>query len=315
MNTPDLASSAHELLIEQQGEWPMLKRGYESLASARTRQIELEGFTVTLQYNPGRIASSSAKVEPKSIAKRKCFLCRENLPPEQRGIDFGDYLILANPFPIFPEHFTIAHKQHTPQRIYDNFPAMLDLAKALGSRYTLFYNGPKCGASAPDHLHFQAGTKNFLPIEREYEQLKQPLFEDDARRVYRSAPAQIRNFTGVESSDREAIAETFPALYAAHETTKHGEEPMMNILLNFGADQWRAILFYRARHRPSFYFAEGDKKLLLSRAAVELGGVCTLPIECDFDRISRQQIVQMYTEVCLTPAKFDETCRWLQNNL
>src|SRR2546423_5250723 len=119
MNTDsDLAERAHRLIEEQKSEWPLLRRGYESLANVKTRSVEFDGFRVVLQFNPGRMVSSAAKVDAKSVAERKCFLCAENRPREQRAIEFGDdYLILANPFPIFPEHFTIAHRQHTAQKL------------------------------------------------------------------------------------------------------------------------------------------------------------------------------------------------------
>ena len=119
-----------------------------------------------VQFNPGRYISTSAKVDEKSINDRKCFLCPANLPEEQKGILYEEeYLILGNPFPIFPEHFTIPNINHVPQQIKNNFPLMLKLTKDLSKHYVVLYNGPKCGASAPDHFHFQAGTKNFMPIE------------------------------------------------------------------------------------------------------------------------------------------------------
>ncbi|MEO6436022.1 MAG: DUF4922 domain-containing protein, partial [Tepidisphaeraceae bacterium] len=134
----DLSADAKALLESQKQTWPMLREGYGALDSIRTRTIQLDGFAMRVQFNPRRITSSAAKVDEESIRERKCFLCETNLPPQQRGIAFGDdYLILCNPFPIFPEHFTIPHRRHVPQRIYDSFGAMLDLARAIGSRYTI----------------------------------------------------------------------------------------------------------------------------------------------------------------------------------
>src|SRR5262249_38526802 len=136
MTTPDAADQARQLLQEQISEWPMLRGGYESLNSVHTRDIPFDGFTVTLQFNPGRIVSSTARTDAVSIARRKCFLCAENRPAEQRGIPFGDdWLILCNPYPIFPEHFTVAHVEHSPQRIAPDFSLLLDLAMAVRSRY------------------------------------------------------------------------------------------------------------------------------------------------------------------------------------
>ena len=167
------ASKAHALLEQQKGAWEMLRNGYDTLRTVRTRVFEFDGFQVKVQFNPGRLTSTVAKVDAASIKERKCFLCTENLPPAQRGIPSdGDYLVLCNPFPIFPEHFTISSVRHTPQLIRDSFGTLLNLTRDLGSRYTVLYNGPRCGASAPDHLHFQAGNRSYLPIDAEYQALK-----------------------------------------------------------------------------------------------------------------------------------------------
>ena len=165
----DAASKAAGLLQQQRMVWELLRKGYDSLQSVKTKVFEFDGFQVKVQFNPGRMTSTAAKVDPNSIRERKCFLCTDNLPPAQRGIPCdGDYLVLCNPFPIFPEHFTIASLHHTPQVIRDSFAAFLQITRDLGARYTVFYNGPRCGASAPDHLHFQAGNRSFLPIDAEY---------------------------------------------------------------------------------------------------------------------------------------------------
>src|SRR5207248_3434173 len=143
MSSFDLAADTHRLLSEQVSEWPMLRGGYESLNSIHTRSIKFDKFTIKLQFNPGRIVSSTAQTDPASVAKRKCFLCAENRPPEQRGASFGDkYFVLCNPYPIFPEHFTVAHVRHIPQRIDENFSTLLDLAAALAPSYTSLDNVP-----------------------------------------------------------------------------------------------------------------------------------------------------------------------------
>jgi hypothetical protein len=161
------------LLRQQRSTWDMLRNGYAGLEQVRTRVLPFDGIRIEIQYNPGRITSASAKVDPKSIRDRKCFLCPANLPPEQRGLVLeGDYLLLCNPFPILPEHFTIPHRAHVPQRIGQAFGAFLSMSRSLGPDDSVFYNGPACGASAPDHLHFQAGTAGFMPIEHELDSLK-----------------------------------------------------------------------------------------------------------------------------------------------
>jgi hypothetical protein len=287
----------------------VLARGYESLASVQTRTLEFDGFEIKVQFNPGRIVSSAAKVDAKSIAERKCFLCPANLPAVQRGVAFGDdYLVLCNPFPIFPEHFTIPHREHTPQRIATSFAAMIDLAQEMQSRYTIFYNGPKCGASAPDHLHFQAGNKGFMTIDREYDRIKKDRGEVLTASAHLDVYAvgnYLRNFISLESNDRAALLDGFEAFYETFLTlSPAAEEPMLNILASFEAGEWRVILFPRARHRPSFFFAEGDEKILLSPASVDLGGVCITPVEKDFQRVTKEHLTQMCAEVCLSKADF-----------
>jgi Domain of unknown function (DUF4922) len=298
--TDDLADQAHALLEQQKRSWNQCRRGYETLATVRSRTFDLDGSRIVAQFNPGRIASSTAKTDAKSIADRACFLCPANLPAEQGWIEFPvdpHYRILANPFPIFPEHFTIPHEDHTPQRIIDTFPAMLTLTKALSSRYTVFYNGPKCGASAPDHLHFQAGTKWFMPIE------SQPEHPNGA---------DGRRFLVLEDRDATRFADAFAKVYAAmQQITLRTDEPMMNVLATFEASQWRVLIFPRAKHRPSFYFADGDAQLLLSPAAVEMGGVCTLPVEAHFTRLTRDHLVTMYREVSWPDDQFAELTRRL----
>jgi len=305
----DLASLAHGLLFQQQDSWELLRKGYASLASVRTRSFQIGTSEVKVQFNPGRITSSAAKVDAKSIQERPCFLCVQNLPPEQLGILYdGEYLVLANPFPIFPEHFTIAHVQHQPQQIAHSFPVLLGLSRELAERYAVLYNGPKCGASAPDHLHFQAGVRGFLPIEAEYEELKatsgRVITQTDRLLVF-SAGEFSRPFVAFESPEEETLVSAFLRFYSAFQSlTASSEEPMMNILAYYDDGKWRVLVFPRAKHRPSFFFEEGEKKILISPAAVDLGGICTTPVERDFERVTAAPLEQMFAEVLLPPERF-----------
>ena len=303
------ANQAHALLEQQKGTWEMLRNGYDTLRTVRTRVFEFDGFQVKVQFNPGRLISTVAKVDAASIKERKCFLCPDNLPPAQRGIPCdGGYVLLCNPFPIFPEHFTISSVHHISQVIRASFAALLNLTRDLGSRYTVLYNGPRCGASAPDHLHFQAGNRSYLPVDAEYEALKKargtPLVQSDHLRVY-GLEKCLRRIITLESPDAAALAGAFGAVYDAfQEGGTPGEEPMLNILGFYTNDEWRVHVFPRARHRPSFYFKEGEEKLLFSPAAVELGGICTTPRERDFEKVTREHIVEMYQEVCVSAERF-----------
>jgi hypothetical protein len=304
------SSIAGSLLKQQRDVWPLLRGGYASLGSVQTREFHFNDSVIKVQFNPGRITSSSAKVDEKSIRGRKCFLCLPNLPEEQRGVGFGDaYVILCNPFPIFPEHFTIPHRDHIPQRIDTSFGVLLDLTKAMGERYTVFYNGPRCGASAPDHLHFQAGLKGFMPLDNEYGSF----FHRYGRVVRESGDVRciavngcLRRFVALESSSRAALEREFAAILARLQVIAGGsDEPMLNILAMYEGG-WRILVFPRARHRPSFFFAEGDEKILISPAAVDLGGVCITPLEKDFHRVTREHLVTMFEEIAVGEKEFGE---------
>ena len=287
----------------------MLRTGYDTLQSVRTKVHDFGEFQIKVQFNAGRLISTSAKVDAASIKERKCFLCPDNLPPAQRGIPCdGEYLVLCNPFPIFPEHFTISSLRHTPQLIRDSFRSLVQLTRELGARYTVLYNGPRCGASAPDHLHFQAGNRSFVPIDGEYEVLKKShatrLSESDSFRAY-SIEHCLRRFITFESNDADRLQRAFSALYEAfQEDGPADEEPMMNILAFYTNGAWRIHFFSRAKHRPSFYFKEGEDKLMISPAAVELGGICTTPREQDFDKVTREHLVEMYDEISVSAERF-----------
>jgi len=307
--TEDTASKVHALLAQQKRSWETLRNGYAGLASVETKVFEIDGFTCRVQFNPGRITSSAAQVDEKSIRERKCFLCSENLPDAQRGLKYdNDYIILCNPFPIFPEHFTIPHVQHIPQEIRSSFPVLLQLSKDFSERYTVFYNGPKCGASAPDHLHFQAGEKGFMPIEDEYERLIVSVGEkvaDVGGLLVFAAEDFLRKFISFESDNALLLQKGFDAFYSvAQELSSSNDEPMLNILSSYQDGEWRVIIFPRAKHRPSFFFEEGEKQMLISPAAVDFGGVVITPVEYDFDRITQEHLIQMFNEVSISEPIF-----------
>ena len=310
------ADQARLLLRHQRRNWPMLAKGSESLDSVQVREFEFDGFGMKVQFNPGRIVSSSAKVDKKSIKERKCFLCQKNLPPEQKGLMHGDYMVLGNPFPIFSEHFTIPHIEHIPQLIKGAFGPMLDLTQALGDYFTLFYNGPRCGASAPDHLHFQGGEFGFMPIDRTWEQLAYQhgkwVVDDDRFRMARVDDG-LRRYLIMDSDDRDQLVSWFSRLYQTFDAVsrqagsgaKEDEEPMLNILTARENQRWRVIVFLRKKHRPDRYFADGDEKMVFSPASVDFGGMCITPVERDFERITAGDLASMFNEVSATPEVLD----------
>jgi hypothetical protein len=306
------AKAARHLLTFQKSSWEKLGSGYKSLSNVKIKSIEFDRYAFKIQYNPGRFISTSAKVDEKSIRERECFLCPDNLPPEQKGILYDEkFLILGNPYPIFPEHFTIVYKEHVPQRIKGSFNDLLLLSKALSGYYTVVYNGPKCGASAPDHLHFQAGSKFFMPIDIEFQQIKNKYCEilsDKKNLVIAGIDDGLRRFISFESDDITLLNEAFKIFYNAYVTINpDDDEPLMNILslYNEGAG-WRVIIFLRAKHRSTHYFKDEEDRILLSPAAVDLGGVCITPHEKDFNKINKQLLTDILQEVTLGKERFNK---------
>lgn len=292
------------LFSSQLSSWETARSNYDALSRVKVKEMEIHGCLYKVQFNPARIVSSAAKVDTKSIQERKCFLCPANLPPVQEGIPFGDhYQILVNPFPIFPRHLTIPELEHVEQRLLPRFGDMLDLADALQD-YVVFYNGPRCGASAPDHAHFQAGNKGFLPIEKEWK-------EKRAERIvsYESATLWAlddypRATLLIEAGEKKEAMVLFGMVYGAMKQKDNKEEPMMNVLCWKESDRWIVCVFPRAKHRPSCYTAEGDANLLISPASVDMGGVFITPLEKDFEKITASDIADILGEVCLRPADF-----------
>ena len=167
--------SIYKFVGDQLSRWPLACDNFRALKNVKVREMDAGGLKVKLQFNPARIVSSAAKLDKKDIAKRKCFLCRDNRPPEQIMLKFEGrknkkYHILVNPYPIFPEHLVIAEAKHTDQSIRQRYVDMLDLARKY-SGFTFFYNGPRSGASAPDHHHFQAAPSHIIPLECDVDKL------------------------------------------------------------------------------------------------------------------------------------------------
>jgi hypothetical protein len=305
----DPGSAASAMLQQQRKTWPLLSGNYDGLNNVRVKQFSFDGFSMKVQFNPGRIVSSSAKVDAKSIRERKCFLCMENLPGEQRGILLNkNYMVLANPFPIFPEHLTIPHLEHIPQSITDAFADMMEVTRSIGSRFSLFYNGPKCGASAPDHLHFQAGNRGFLTIESELAHLVttygEPVPCVEAMSVH-AVDDSLRRYFVVRSGSKDQLKLFFEALYKAFdEISSTGEEPMMNILSWYDEPVWTVLFFLREKHRPSHFFREDEGNILLSPASVDFGGVCITPLEKDYLKMNKESLQEIFNEVSLNKSAF-----------
>ena len=296
----------HELLTEQLASWETARNNYAALSEVQVKELNVNGIPYKVQFNPARIVSSGAKVDAKSIQERKCFLCPANLPPVQKGIPFGGhYNILVNPFPIFPRHLTVSEVEHVDQRIAPRLGDMLDLAEAL-SAYTIFYNGPRCGASAPDHAHFQAGNKGFMPIEKDWRVQVAGKVADYGKATLFYLDDAPRTTLVIESAEKEAAMKLFDAVYRSLPVKLGEEEPMMNVLAMYEEGKWVVFIFPRALHRPACYTAQGEANLLSSPASVDLGGVFITPVEKDFAKITAEDIAQILSEVCLSETDFHE---------
>jgi hypothetical protein len=298
-----LAGLAVNLLEDQKRSWPQLTSGYASLASIQLREVLCQNYSVWLQFNPGRIVSTGAKVDAQSIKERRCFLCVQNLPAEQKGILYQkEFLILCNPAPIFREHFTISHIEHIPQLFARYTVRFLELARDLSPRFTVFYNGPKCGASAPDHMHFQASPTGSIPVEIAASDVKRRVFLKSLRGVHVLTLADFgRAVIVLESRSIAALEEVLHSLIASLGLVMQtAEEPMMNLLCSFTDSVWRIILFPRSKHRPDAYFREGDDRILISPAAVDIGGLIVTPVEKDFKKVDGVTIDGMFHEVSLS---------------
>jgi hypothetical protein len=282
-----------ERLFEQQiAEWPLLSQGIEGLSRARTRSIRISWYDVFVRHIPHRLGSSTARVDKASIEKRPCFLCHGNRPGEQRGIELDDeFSAYCNPFPILDRHLTIIHRDHRPQLIGDHLRSMLSFSEALPG-YFILYNGPECGASAPDHLHFQACSRTFFPVESDTEALPGPTIEDYGRRVL-----LFRD----NAADRLA-ARVSASLAALRQVTARSPEPMLNIAAFREKDLWTVFVFPRGKHRPTVY---DSGELTVSPGTIDLCGIIVVPVEKDFTKINAGDIQTIFEEVTLPQNQFD----------
>ncbi|MBS9768189.1 MAG: DUF4922 domain-containing protein [Flavobacteriaceae bacterium] len=294
-----------KLFTTQLEEWEFARTKYKELEFVQQRALFFEdAICLVLNFNPARILSATAKVDSKSLQKRPCFLCENNRPKEQKGILIAEgFLLLVNPFPIFQRHFTIVHQEHTFQKITPHLNSMLEIATKM-KEYTVFYNGAKCGASAPDHLHFQVGNSAEFPIWSIFEQVeKEVLLECETYRVF-----AFENYVKaivIEGGNRLEVAKIVNEICAVLGALQPLEpEPMFNILMKY-EEGWKIVIFPRKKHRPSQYFAEGKDRILLSPATVELAGLLVLPRKEDFERMDTTILKDIFAQICLDTNDFE----------
>lgn len=293
-----------QLIEEQFREWPVLHERYAALGQVRVKELDLGEMEVRVQFNPARVSSSSACIDRALLNQRPCFLCDANRPKEQRGLPWSkDYQILVNPYPIFPCHLTIPSIAHVAQEIRFRFGDMLELA-ALLPGFVVFYNGPECGASAPDHFHLQAGSRGYLPVEHEWESMEKDIIRLASGSWVGMAVHYYRSLLLMQSADKAELVRMFGLLHELLPCGKMVAEPGMNLLVWHDSPHWTVCLFPRAKHRPSCY-GMGEGKLLVSPGAADMGGLVITPVKENFDRISGSDIRKIYEEVSMDRIQMD----------
>ncbi len=296
-------------LIDQQIEtWPLLRKGCEAFAQIESKRVRVKESEVVIQHNPRRIRSTAASVDKASVGNRRCFLCPENLPQEEKGIAYGDDLvILCNPFPVLDRHLSIVHREHIPQQIEGNVESLLALAYDLGPRYFALYNGPECGASAPDHLHFQACSRELLPIEENlYED--EPVMVEDCSYCEETARNSFELFTlggcgrcvvVFRGGNRDEVAHWVYEVIKELALQTDKTEPMINLICTYDPKVWTVYLFPRSKHRPAVFYAEGERRLVVSPGAIDMAGVVVVPEREHFDKIDGERLAAIFSEVSM----------------
>ena len=301
-----IARQVGELVERQQHEWPMVRDNYAALDHLRIREIYLGESLILFQHNPERRRSSAAHLDVASLMARPCFLCREHQPAEQEMVEWGEgrYKIQVNPYPIFPKHLTISATEHTPQSIADprRVTDMLRLAHDLLDCVVL-YNGPKSGASAPDHMHFQAGAKGYMPLCAEVlmpsawpEEYKLLSCDDGFLGLSQRFGRTLFYIRATEP----VLAELYFARLQMAMLQAQGEaaEPMQNLLCWCEDEAYHLLVFPRKKHRPSCY-GDSEDQYLLSPASVDMGGLWVVSEEKDFNRLNETMVQDIYQELCL----------------
>ena len=281
-----------EFIDAQLAEWPLARENYQALGRTERRSIQIGDLTVGIQHNPARIVSTAAKTDAKTLAERPCFLCRENRPPQQTGVEIAEgWELLLNPYPIFPTHFTIVSKKHQPQ---EGFPLdMVAMAERLPG-HTVFFNGRHAGASCPDHLHCQAVKTYELPL---MELIERSHSLENGRVATETSLGQDVPFkfqSIIITPDLDGMSE----LASIEETV--GKEYIMEGRLN--AFVWidrkgllRVCSMPRNAHRPSFY-GTGEGQHLISPGCIDMAGVIIAPLKRDYDTLTEEDVRQIYRE-------------------
>ena len=278
--------------------WDEIRQRYEALKHVGLKQLGHR----QLQYNPARMVSTGAQIDRQTIAQRACFLCEKNRPEEQLTIDLGDdFELMVNPFPVLPMHFTIVRKTHVPQTILENYTEIHRLLELFPELF-VFYNGPMSGASAPDHMHFQAGIGQELPLMtvlRKLEKELQVLIKQENGSSLSMFNTVSFNVFVIKSKAQETEMALFKQLYAAMPVREGEKEPRMNIVAWRDGSEDVIVVLPRDNHRPACYFEEGDRRMVISPGALDMAGLIITPREEDFNRMSEDKLISILKEVSI----------------
>lgn len=297
--TEPLLPRIEALFAQQHVTWTTFREGEAALQHLQTKTLTLGGERIIVQVNPARRRSTHAKVDAKSVAARRCFLCPENMPPEERGVAFEDLVVLPNPYPVVPRHCTIAHREHRPQQLTGRVATFLRLAAAIGPEMAAFYNGARCGASAPDHFHFQASSAAEIPILAQL-----PALADRHQRMAQTNFGRsFLAFVSPNALDVEADIEL--AIETLHRLENTNVEPMFNLLACYRDGRYIAVLFPRAAHRPACYLAKGPERIAVSPAVLEMSGILVVTDPQQFDRVDAATAEFIYKQVSIAGAEFE----------
>lgn len=305
-----------KFINDQLSVWPSACGNFRSLRNVETKKVTVGGLEVILQHNPARIISSAAKLDPGTLEHRKCFLCRENRPGEQMSIEFEGrkgrrYDILLNPYPIFRNHLVIAMKEHCPQSIWRRYVDMLDLAKALPD-FTVFYNGPCCGASAPDHHHFQAASRGQMPLENDVDRLLDSYGANGSAEKLRYLASGLdasvflyeKFLPGIfviSGKTSKSVAKMFYRMLDCAVWDETAEpEPKCNVLVWHKGEEFRCVTVFRSSHRSHHYFSSGEDHLTMSPGCADMAGCLVVPVAAEFRKIGADLAGNLLEEVALS---------------
>lgn len=312
----NLEEQIYRLHHQQLRTWDEVALRYKALEQIEQKEMLFSCYRMTATFNPDRIRSTAAPVDRHSIQTRTCFLCSSNRPKEQMKISWnGQYDILVNPFPIFPHHFTIPAIDHTPQVLSGKRMAeMLEFARALPA-FTIFYNGPQCGASAPDHFHFQAGDRNCMPVETEIRQQAETLCQS-GQLLLQTCHNDIRKMLILKSPDPVILLRTLEKIKTTLNLFMPAKpEPMLNVLVFYENSEWCVCIFPRKKHRPRQFFAEGDEKITFSPGSVDFGGLLIFPEKKDFNKITPVLLEDLFSQLTWDETVFNTLVLQLQKQL